>query len=73
MIVNTHILLNVWIVWADMNVSICMEMSDSRRRTFVCMIECMRYEYKIVTNEIVEVQKWLFEVKLGTMRLACIK
>ena len=33
-----------------------MEMSDSRRKTFVCMIECMRYEYETVVNEIVEVQ-----------------
>ena len=48
-------------------------MSDSRRRTFVCEIECMRYEYETVVNEIVEVQKWLFEAKLETMHLACIK
>ena len=48
-------------------------MSDSRCRIFVCEIECMRYEYETVVNEIVEVQKWLFEAKLGTVRLVRIK
>ena len=48
-------------------------MSDSRHRTFVCEIECMRYEYETVVNKIVEVQKWLFEAKLETVYLACIK
>ena len=48
-------------------------MSDSRRRIFVCEIECMRYEYETVVNEIVEVQKWLIAAKLETVRLVYIK
>ena len=37
------------------------------------MIECMRYENETVADVIVEVQKWLFAAKLGTVRLARIK
>ena len=48
-------------------------MSDSRRRTFICQIEYMKYEYETVVNKIVEVQKWLFEAKLETVHLAHIK